>query len=119
MRPDPTMAGVRSIWRDSGVERQAIDQTHRIGQNKPILAYRLVATETMEKTLMMQEENGRDVRGCTRRRRIPRLAATPHRSRSMVLAGVATRRYPVKTPATRLAGGNADPAQNSMTVLRG
>jgi len=44
-------------WWNPAVERQAIDRTHRIGQDKPVIAYKLVATDTIEeKVLQMQME---------------------------------------------------------------
>jgi len=43
-------------WWNPAVERQAIDRTHRIGQTRPVLAYRLIATDTVEeKVLALQE----------------------------------------------------------------
>lgn len=44
-------------WWNPAVERQAIDRTHRIGQDKPVIAYRLVAAKTVEeKVLLLQQE---------------------------------------------------------------
>lgn len=44
-------------WWNPAVERQAIDRTHRIGQTKPVTAYRLVARDTVEeKVLALQEK---------------------------------------------------------------
>jgi len=44
-------------WWNPAVERQAIDRTHRIGQDKPVMAYRLVATDSVEeKVLKLQQE---------------------------------------------------------------
>ncbi len=44
-------------WWNPAVERQAIDRTHRIGQDKPVIAYRLVAADTVEeRVLAMQAE---------------------------------------------------------------
>jgi superfamily II DNA or RNA helicase len=44
-------------WWNPAVERQAIDRTHRIGQEKPVFAYRLVAADSVEeKVLALQQE---------------------------------------------------------------
>jgi len=44
-------------WWNPAVERQAIDRTHRIGQDKPVFAYRLAAADTIEeKVLALQQE---------------------------------------------------------------
>ncbi len=44
-------------WWNPAVERQAIDRTHRLGQDKPVLAYRLVAADSVEeKVLKLQQE---------------------------------------------------------------
>ncbi len=65
-------------WWNPAVERQAIDRTHRIGQTRPVTAYRLVARDTVEeKVLALQEHKravadalfegtGRSLRGFTR-----------------------------------------------------
>lgn len=39
-------------WWNPAVEAQAIDRTHRIGQDKPVFAYRLVAAETVEERIL-------------------------------------------------------------------
>jgi len=38
-------------WWNPAVERQAIDRTHRIGQTKPVTAYRLVTSESVEEKI--------------------------------------------------------------------
>jgi len=44
-------------WWNPAVEAQAIDRTHRIGQTQPVVAYRLVAADTVEqKILAMQKD---------------------------------------------------------------
>ena len=44
-------------WWNPAVEAQAIDRTHRIGQTQPVVAYRLVAADTVEqKILALQRE---------------------------------------------------------------
>ena len=39
-------------WWNPAVEMQAIDRTHRIGQEKPVFAYRLVAQDTVEERIL-------------------------------------------------------------------
>lgn len=44
-------------WWNPAAERQAIDRTHRIGQDKPVIAYRLAVKGTVEeKVLKLQQE---------------------------------------------------------------
>ncbi len=39
-------------WWNPAVETQAIDRTHRIGQTRPVFAYRIVAAETIEEKIL-------------------------------------------------------------------
>ena len=44
-------------WWNPAVESQAIDRVHRIGRTKPVIAYRLIAANTVEdKVISLQEE---------------------------------------------------------------
>jgi superfamily II DNA or RNA helicase len=44
-------------WWNRAVENQAVDRTHRIGQQNPVFAYRIIARDTIEeKMLMLQEQ---------------------------------------------------------------
>ena len=38
-------------WWNPAVEAQAIDRTHRIGQTRPVIAYRLLAADTIEQRI--------------------------------------------------------------------
>jgi len=39
-------------WWNPAVEAQAIDRTHRIGQDKPVFAYRIIARDTVEEKVL-------------------------------------------------------------------
>jgi SNF2 family DNA or RNA helicase len=42
---------------EPAVEAQSIDRSHRIGQNKPVFAYRMIAKNTVEeKVLELQKK---------------------------------------------------------------
>ncbi len=46
-------------WWNPAVESQAIDRAHRIGQTRPVFAYRLIARDTVEeKVLELQAQTG-------------------------------------------------------------
>jgi SNF2 family DNA or RNA helicase len=43
------------MWWNPAVEAQAIDRAHRIGQTRPVFAFRLIARDTVEeKVLQLQ-----------------------------------------------------------------
>ncbi|HET7305087.1 MAG TPA: DEAD/DEAH box helicase [Segeticoccus sp.] len=46
-------------WWNPAVESQAVDRTHRIGQDKQVLVYRLVSTGTIEEKVMELQERKR------------------------------------------------------------
>ncbi|MGH8310580.1 MAG: DEAD/DEAH box helicase, partial [Steroidobacteraceae bacterium] len=46
-------------WWNPAVEAQAIDRTHRIGQTRPVTAYRLVARGTVEEKVLELQERKR------------------------------------------------------------
>ncbi|GAB3601849.1 DEAD/DEAH box helicase [Microbacterium aureliae] len=51
---------VADPWWNLAAEAQAIDRTHRIGQTKPVLVYRLIAAGTIEdKVLALQQRKAR------------------------------------------------------------
>jgi SNF2 family DNA or RNA helicase len=48
-------------WWNPAVEAQAVDRAHRIGQDKTVMVYRLVASGTIEEKVMALQERKRDL----------------------------------------------------------
>jgi superfamily II DNA or RNA helicase len=48
-------------WWNPAVEAQAIDRTHRIGQKKPVFAYRLICEDTVEQRILELQSRKRDL----------------------------------------------------------
>ena len=48
-------------WWNPAVEMQAIDRAHRIGQTRPVFAYRLVAPDTVEERILELQKAKRDL----------------------------------------------------------
>jgi SNF2 family DNA or RNA helicase len=48
-------------WWNPAVESQAIDRTHRIGQTRPVFAYRLIARDTVEEKVLELQKTKRDL----------------------------------------------------------
>jgi SNF2 family DNA or RNA helicase len=46
-------------WWNPAVEAQAADRAHRIGQDKPVMVYRLVAVDTVEERILALQEQKR------------------------------------------------------------
>jgi len=46
-------------WWNPAVEEQAADRAHRIGQTRPVMVYRLVATDTVEERVLALQERKR------------------------------------------------------------
>ncbi len=46
-------------WWNPAVEAQAVDRAHRIGQTKPVFAYRLIAKDTVEEKVLELQKNKR------------------------------------------------------------
>ncbi|MCC6388994.1 MAG: DEAD/DEAH box helicase [Bryobacterales bacterium] len=48
-------------WWNPAVEAQAIDRTHRIGQTRPVFAYRLIARDTVEEKVLDLQRSKKDL----------------------------------------------------------
>ncbi|MBV6431138.1 MAG: RNA polymerase-associated protein RapA [Bryobacteraceae bacterium] len=48
-------------WWNPAVEMQAIDRTHRIGQTRPVFAYRLIARDTVEEKVLELQSSKKDL----------------------------------------------------------
>lgn len=48
-------------WWNPAAETQAIDRTHRIGQDKPVMVYRLVSADTVEEKVVALQQRKRDL----------------------------------------------------------
>lgn len=48
-------------WWNPAVENQAIDRTHRIGQDKPVFAYRLIVKDSIEEKVLQIVESKRQL----------------------------------------------------------
>jgi len=48
-------------WWNPAVEAQAIDRSHRIGQTKPVFAYRLIARGTVEEKVLALQQGKREL----------------------------------------------------------
>jgi len=46
-------------WWNPAVEAQAVDRTHRIGQQRPVFAYRLIARDTVEEKILELQNSKR------------------------------------------------------------
>jgi SNF2 family DNA or RNA helicase len=46
-------------WWNPAVEDQAADRAHRIGQERPVTVYRLVARDTVEEKILVLQEKKR------------------------------------------------------------
>lgn len=50
-------------WWNPAVEAQAIDRTHRIGQDKHVIAYRLITKDTVESRILELQKSKRELAG--------------------------------------------------------
>lgn len=48
-------------WWNPAVERQAADRTHRIGQQKPVLIYKVIIRNTVEEKILLLQEKKRQL----------------------------------------------------------
>ena len=46
-------------WWNPAVEAQAADRAHRIGQERPVIVYRLVAPDTVEERILVLQDKKR------------------------------------------------------------
>ena len=90
-------------WWNPAVEAQAVDRAHRIGQNRHVFAYRLIARDTVEeKILQLQEQQA----GSRRRHHLGRQqpVAQPDGGR-LAIAAQLTLRGEAGCSASRRGGG--------------
>ena len=48
-------------WWNPAVEDQAADRTHRIGQDRPVMVYRLMAEDTVEERILELQQSKREI----------------------------------------------------------
>lgn len=48
-------------WWNPAVEAQAVDRTHRLGQTRPVFAYRLIARDTVEEKILQLQGQKREL----------------------------------------------------------
>ena len=48
-------------WWNPAVEAQAVDRTHRIGQQRPVFAYRLITRDTVEEKILELQNSKREL----------------------------------------------------------
>jgi SNF2 family DNA or RNA helicase len=48
-------------WWNPAVEAQAVDRAHRIGQERPVFAYRLIARDTVEEKILELQATKRNL----------------------------------------------------------
>ncbi|MEM7583984.1 MAG: DEAD/DEAH box helicase [Acidobacteriota bacterium] len=48
-------------WWNPAVEAQAVDRAHRIGQTRPVFAYRLIASDTVEEKILELQQSKRQL----------------------------------------------------------
>jgi superfamily II DNA or RNA helicase len=49
------------LWWNPAVEEQAADRAHRIGQQRPVMVYRLVAKDTVEERILALQDQKREI----------------------------------------------------------
>ncbi len=48
-------------WWNPAVEAQAVDRAHRIGQSRPVMAYRIICRNTVEEKILQLQQSKRDL----------------------------------------------------------
>jgi SNF2 family DNA or RNA helicase len=64
-------------WWNPAVEAQAIDRAHRIGQLRPVFAYRLIAENTVEEKILELQQRKRDLADAMMFRTAPSSGTSP------------------------------------------
>ena len=82
-------------WWNPAVEAQAVDRTHRIGQDRPVIVYRLVAAGTIEEKVMELKARKADLVRPGDRRRTERWA----RRSTPTTSARSSRTEPAQIPA--------------------
>jgi SNF2 family DNA or RNA helicase len=49
------------LWWNPAVEEQAADRAHRIGQQRAVMVYRLVAKDTVEERILLLQQQKREI----------------------------------------------------------
>jgi SNF2 family DNA or RNA helicase len=48
-------------WWNTAIQQQAIDRTHRIGQNKNVFAYKMICKDTIEEKILMLQQKKKEL----------------------------------------------------------
>jgi SNF2 family DNA or RNA helicase len=48
-------------WWNPAVEAQAVDRAHRLGQQNPVMAYRIICKDTVEEKILELQKSKRDL----------------------------------------------------------
>ena len=59
--PEADYVFIVDPWWNPAVENQAIDRSHRIGQNKHVMAYRMICRDSIEEKILALQERKRGI----------------------------------------------------------